>query len=271
VELLVANHADVDAKDKQGKTALMKAATRGDVGVAGALVDSGANVNAVDDKGSTALLYSLDHQNFAHGDEIKTLAGRRAEITRRLLLAKALDVNAQNNDGETALLRAVRLPNPELVKSLLAHYADPNRADLFGDTAVTLAYASGNAEIEQLLPVPKTFKGQPAPVLNAFLRAAVGKKDEATVKELLNAGADPNHEYVIGYEHKSIKTRVLVLAASLGHTHIVQLLLDKGADINAKGLISGSEHGLEYGTALDAAERSKKPEVLAVLRKAKQQ
>ena len=54
----------------------------------------------------------------------------------------------------------------------------------------------------------------------------------------------------------------------MGHAGIVQLLLDKGADINAKGLISGSEHGLEYGTALQAAERSKKPEVVALLLKA---
>jgi uncharacterized protein len=270
VKLLVANHADLDARDKQGKTALMKAATRGDVAVASALVESGANVNAVDNKGSSALLYSLDRENMAHGDEIATLPGRRAEITRRLLLAKSLDVNAQNDDGETALLRAVRLGNPELVKSLLAHRADPNRSDVFGDTAVTLAYVSANAEIEQLLPGPKLFKGQPVPVLNAFLRAAIGKKDEATVKDLLSAGADPNHEYAIGYEHKSIKTRVLVLAASLGHPGIVQLLLDKGADVNAKGLISGSEHGLEYGTALEAAERSKKPEVVALLRNARQ-
>jgi ankyrin repeat protein len=249
---------------------LMKAATRGDVSVAGALVDGGANLNAVDNKGSSALLYSLDRENNAHGDEIATLPRRRAEITRRLLLAKSIDVNVQNNDGETALLRAVRLANPALVKSLLARSADANRSDVFGDTAVTLAYGTANAEIEQLLPPPQTFKGQSVNVLNAFLRAAIGRKDEAKVKELLAAGADPNHEYGISYTHKSIKARVLVDAASIGQAGIVQLLLDKGADVNAKGLISGSEHGLEYGTALEAAERSKKPEVVALLQKAKQ-
>jgi ankyrin repeat protein len=247
----------------------MKAATRGDVGVAGALIESGANVNAVDKKGSNALIYSLDSENNAHGDEIATLPGRRAEITRRLLLAKSVDVNAQNNDGETPLMRAVRLANTELVKLLLAHGADPNRSDVFGDNAVTLAYGSGNTQIEQLVPLPQTFKDQPANILNALLRAAVGRKDESRVKELLAAGADPNHEYAISYTHKNIKSRVLVTAASMGEVGIVQLLLDNGADVNAKGLISGSEHGLEYGTALEAAERSKKPEVVAVLQKAK--
>ena len=269
VKLLVAKGADIEVKDNEGRTALMKAATRGDVGVAGALVESGANVNAVDNKGSTALLYSLDAENNAHGDEIATLPGRRAEITRRLLLAKSLDVNAQNNDGETALMRAVRLANAELIKSLRDHRADPNRSDVFGDTAVTLAYGSDHTEIAQLLPAPRAFKGQPVSALNAFLRAAVVRKDEAAVRDLLAAGADPNHEYAIGYTHKSIKTRVLVVAASMGQSGIVQLLLDKGADVNAKGLISGSEHGLEYGTALEAAERAKQLEVVALLRKAR--
>ena len=36
--------------------------------------------------------------------------------------------------------------------------------------------------------------------------------------------------------------------------------------MNAKGLISGSEHGLTYGTALEAAEQVNKPDVVALLR-----
>jgi ankyrin repeat protein len=268
VKLLVAKRAALEAKDKEGKTALMKAASRGDVEVAGALIASGANVNAADNKGFNALLYALDRENNAHGDEIATLPGRRLEIARRLMLAKSIDVNAQNSDGETPLMRAVRLESVETIKSLLAHGADANRTDVLGDTAATLAYGSGKIEIEQLLPLP-AFKRQPVNVLNAILRAAIGRNDEAKVKESLAAGADPNHEYAISYTHKSIKGRVLVLAASLGELGIVQLLLNKGADINAKGLISGSEHGLEYGTALEAAERANKPEVIALLRNAR--
>lgn len=270
VKLLAAKGADLEAKTPEGETALMKAAERGDVGVAGALVESGANVNSVDSKGSNALLYSLDRENKAYGDERATLPARRLEIAQRLLLAKSLDLNAQNSDGETALIRAVRLDNIKIIQALLARGADANRSDVFGDTAATLAYATGKAEIEALLPAPN-FKGQRLNVLNAFLRAAIGRKDEATVNRLLTAGADPNHEYAIGYTHKSIKSHVLVLAASLGHPRIVQLLLNKGADVNAKGLISGSEHGLEFGTALEAAEQANKPEVAALLRKAKQE
>lgn len=269
VKLLVAARADLEAKDGEGETALTKAASRGDVAVVAALLDNGANVNTTDTKGSSALLYALDSENMAHGEERETLPQRRLEVARRLLLVQSIDVNAQNSDGETALLRAVRLGNSELIRLLLAQKAHVNRSDVFGDTAVTLAYASGKAELEALLPV-KSFKGEPRDVLNAFLRAAVGRKDEAKVSELLAQGADPNHEYAIGYTHKSVKRTVLVDAASLGHAGIVQLLLAKGADPNAKGLISGSEHGLKYGTALEAAELSHKPDVVALLRKVRQ-
>ena len=266
VKLLLAKGAEIDAKDEYGQTALMHAAERGDAAVAGALLDNGASVNLVDNKGLTALLYSLDDENMAHGDERKTLPQRRLEVARRILLAKKVDVNAANQDGETPLIRAVRLANVDMIKALLAKKADANRSDVFGDTAITLAYESGNAELESLLPATSS-KRQPPNVLNAFLRAAIGRKDEARVKELLTAGADPNHEYPISYNHKSIKTTVLILAADLGHVGIVQLLLDKGANPNAKGLLSGSESGLNYGTALQAAEASKHSEVAALLRK----
>jgi ankyrin repeat protein len=216
----------------------------------------------------TALLFSLDEENYVMGDERETLPARRLEVARRLLLAKSINVNAQNVNGETALIRAVRLGNVEIVKSLLDHGADPRRSDVFGNTPAILAYEKGNAEMAALLP-PK-FRRQSQNVLNAFLRAAVGKKDEAKVKELLAAGADPNHEFAIDYAHKSIKRTVLILAARMGHLGIVELLLKKGANVNAKGLIFGSEHGLEYGTALDAAVSWKHPEVAALLRKAAQ-
>jgi ankyrin repeat protein len=268
VKFLVAGGANVEARDEYGQTALMKAASDGYAAVVSALIESRVNVNAFDNKSMTALLFSLDEENYVMGDERETLPARRIEVARRLLLVKSINVNAQNVNGETALIRAVRLGNVEIVKSLLDHGADPRRSDVFGNTPAILAYEKDNAEMAALLP-PK-FRRQSQNVLNAFLRAAVSKKDEAKVKELLAAGADPNHEFAIDYAHKSIKRTVLILAARMGHLGIVELLLKKGANVNAKGLIFGSEHGLEYGTALDAAVSWKHPEVAALLRKAAQ-
>jgi hypothetical protein len=48
----------------------------------------------------------------------------------------------------------------------------------------------------------------------------------------------------------------------------VQLLLARGADPSVRGLLYGSEHGLKYGTAMEAAESSQNAEILALLRQA---
>ena len=268
VDLLVRNRADVEAKDKYGETALMNAASRGDAAVVSALISHGADVNSTDQKGDTALLRSLDDQNRGYSKDDRKLIDGRVEAARRILQTKGVNVDVQNTNGETALMRAVRLENIEMVRSLLPKVAEVNRADVFGDTATTIAYAKANGEIEKLLTRPSSVKGQPLNVLNAFLRAAISRKDEAFVKELLNAGANPNHEYGIGYTHNDITRTMLVSAALVGHPGIVKLLLDKGANVNAKGLIYGSESGLKYGTALEAAEFANHTEVAAILRKA---
>jgi hypothetical protein len=267
VDLLVRSGADIEAKDEYGETALMDAAARGDAAVVSSLLSHSADVNATDKNGNNSLLHSLEYENRRNSEEDRKSAEDRVEAARRILQAKGLMVDAQNGDGETALMRAVRLENSEMVKLLLVKAVDVNRTDVFGDTAVTIAYQKANSEIEKLLPRP-SLKGQPLNVRNAFLRAAVGRKDEAFVRELLTEGADPNHEYAIGYTYKDINRTVLVSAALVGNAAIVQLLLDKGANVTAKGLISGSESGLKYGTALEAAEDSKNTEVAAILRKA---
>jgi ankyrin repeat protein len=267
VKLLVKNGADLEASDEQGQTALMKAAARGEAAVVSALLESGAAVNARDNEGATALLHSLSREYYGYyGEEAKTLPQRRLEVAQVILLTKNVDLNSQNANGETALMRALRLENVAMIKSLLVKGADPNRSDRFGDTAWILAYAVENGEIETLF-APVSLKRQPLNVLNAFLRAAIARKDEAKVKELLARGADPNYEYAIDYSHPTIKRTMLILAASVGHAGIVQMLLDKGANVNAKGLLNGSESGLTYGTALDAAQN---PEVVVLLKKAGQ-
>ena len=155
-------------------------------------------------------------------------------------------------------MRAVDLGAIEVVKSLLDRGANVNLSDVLGSTATVRAYEKNQTTIQQLL------KGRPTrSALNAFLRAAVAKKDQVKVRELLKAGADANYEYAIGFDHQNIKSTVLILAAQMGDATVVKLLLAAGANVNAKGLLTGSEHGLEFGTALDA---TKDPSILNLLR-----
>ena len=266
VKLLVARGAQVNATDKEGRTALMRAVDRGDVEVVEALLQAGADASVVNQKGATALMYALQKPSPYNPQETAKLTKRRIEAARLLLLrGKIGDVNAPDENGETLLMRAVNLGETELVKALLERGADANRSDVLGMTSVILAYEKNLTAIQELLK-SKAKRRQPRLVLNAFLRTAIGKKDQAKVKELLKAGADANHEYAIGYDHPNIKQTVLILAAQIGDAAIVQMLLAAGANVDAKGLLHGSEHGLEYGTALDAAKNA---DVINLLRSRK--
>jgi len=261
VKLLLAHGANPNAKGQYGQTPLLAAADRHDVEIVEALLAAGADVNAGDAQGDTALLQALNEEDSRRSQKrVRDYEG----VVRALLRAKTVNVNAQNEDGETALMRAVRLGNAEVVRLLLSARAEVNAADDLGDTAYILAYVEGNSEIENLLARSAPQKPNPR-TLNAFLVAAIHKKDAAKVKELLDKGADPNYRYSLGLKLQGTTSIVLVQAAKMGHAGIVQMLLDKGADVNAKGLLRGSESGLTHGTALEAA---KDPEVIEVLKRA---
>ena len=250
MSLLLSKGAEVNAVGQYGRTALMEASSVKKVEL---LLARGAQVNAKDESGATALTRAIDR-----GD---------TQIVGRLLKAGADGLNAQNEDGETLLMRAVRAGKMDLAGLLFASGADASLVDVLGDTVSTLAYAKGLSEIEALLRSANREEMTPT-VRNAWLRAAVRKKDELKVRELLAQGADANHQYAIGYRHPTIKTTVLIDAVKLGHAGIVQMLLTRGADPSVEGLLYGSEQGLKYGTALDAAESSQNTEVLGLLRKA---
>lgn len=261
VKLLVAHGAELNTRDEAGETALIHAADRGDVEVVEALLQAGADASVRDAKGVTALMRALEEVPDYKVARFEELPKRRLAVARVLLTANAGDVNAQNADGETLLMRAASLGDTEIVKLLLARGADVNRTDVFGNTAAVFAYEKDHVAIQELLQKAKPQRQ----TLNAFLRVAIEKKDSAKVKELLAKGADANYEYAIDYTHKDIKRTVLILGAKMDDPVIVQMLLAAGANPNAKGLVYGSEHGLEYGTALKAA---KSPEVIALLQKA---
>lgn len=250
MRLLLAKGANPNEVGSYGRTALMEASSATKVTL---LLAKGAQLNTKDEEGRTALTRAVDRGDLA--------------VVEALLKAGAQGLNAPNSDGETLLMRAVREGRTDLAKSLLTHGADPNLVDVLGDTALVLAYEKGLSEIEALSRSVDPAKMTPVE-RNAWLRAAIAKKDELKVKELLAAGADANHKYAIGYRHPNIKSTVLIDAVNVGHAGIVQLLLARGADPSVQGLLHGSEHGLTYGTALDAAESAKNAEIIALLRNA---
>jgi len=92
VKLLLDYKADIEIKDPwDSRTAIMAAALHGHNDTLELLLSHGANVNATNCYGTTALIWAAS--------EVKV------ETVKLLLKAKA-DVNAKNKDGETALKAA---------------------------------------------------------------------------------------------------------------------------------------------------------------------
>jgi hypothetical protein len=83
------------------------------------------------------------------------VAAQQDLTTLRQLLSAAMpsDVNALDQDGQTALILACRNPkaNPDIVKALLAAGADVNLRSRGGYTALTWAQARNNKEVSRLL------------------------------------------------------------------------------------------------------------------------
>ena len=121
VEELLKEGANVNAKNSDGYTALILASSNGRTEIVAMLLEKGADVNAKDKYNATAL--------------IKASSNGHTEIVAKLLDAGA-DVNAKNDYGYTALIQASRNKHTEIVAMLLDNGADVNATDDDGDTAL---------------------------------------------------------------------------------------------------------------------------------------
>lgn len=102
------------------------------------LIRKGADVNAKNEEGRTALMYAAEFN-------------KNPEVIK-VLLTNGADVNAKDKDGETALMSAVAFnKNPEVIQVLLNNGADMNAKDEIGRTALDFALVNNNEEIVELL------------------------------------------------------------------------------------------------------------------------
>ena len=138
VRALVADGADVDARQGDGATALHWAAHRGDLVLAEALLAAGADVDAAN---------ALDATPAVAG-----VAERRRRARGPAAWRRGADANVSLKMGETPLMSAARSCDVDTVRLLLAAGADVNAAERErGQTALMWAAAQGHAGVVGLL------------------------------------------------------------------------------------------------------------------------
>ena len=136
-KLLIESGADVNAKDFEGRTALMKTSYNINAEITKALLEAGADVNARDKSGMTALSY-IFNDLFYGGNSFEF--SKKTESVAKLLVSYGADVNAMIK-GRTLLMRASSArAKTDMVKLLLSVGADVNVRDKKGRTALTYAY-----------------------------------------------------------------------------------------------------------------------------------
>ena len=135
---VLARVTDLNAQDfKMGGTLLRYAAHYHGYEAVQALIAAGADVNAANRDGYSALC---------------SAAARGDARTVRLLLANGADVRAVETDGgQTPLHYAARYGHVDVVTDLLAFGAPPNAADKEGQTPLDLAAGRGQKEVVEVL------------------------------------------------------------------------------------------------------------------------
>jgi ankyrin repeat protein len=154
--------------------------------------------------------------------------GGKTEVVQ-LLLDGGADIQAENNRGYTALHYASERGIVDVVQLLLDRGADMQAENKEGETPLDLARTDAVSDALNIHPS-----------VRILLKAAkTGNVD--TVRNLLSGSMPGMGESLVDFinEGNEYGWTALHLASEKGHTDVVQLLLDRGANKEIKDIVSG--------------------------------
>jgi len=136
------NGADANTRERRipYRKALMMVAAEGKEDLALLLLEYGADVNAIDSDGHTAL---MEAANFGHLNVVKFLLEHGANVNAAATVG--------GYTGYTALIYASERGHVNVVKYLIKHGANINAKKKNGDTALSLAENNGHTEVSRIL------------------------------------------------------------------------------------------------------------------------
>ncbi|XP_068724572.1 uncharacterized protein [Montipora capricornis] len=250
---------NVDAKDKNGFTAIMHAAVNEHSKVVSLLLSYGADITLSNDRCQTVLdfapdsmrpllLGSVARQGYSSRHLLQAAWQGNLELVKKLLTSKSksgiLDVNCKNADGLTPLLLVTRDINlfekiekavledgyhpAEVVRELLQHKADCGAEDSEGKRPLHFAAHGKGSHARDVLDalIEKAASNIDVPdrFSNSPLHFATKQDNQPILLALIRGGANVNARGHIG------KTP-LHIAASHGYVEASGTLLKHGADV----------------------------------------
>lgn len=235
------NYKFSDWRDPNNK-AVIQAVENNNFSKLSVLLKMGADVNARDMYGKTALMIAAGRD--------KTFAiGKGSQSMVKFLIENGADVNAIQgggvpeavSTGKTALLEACYYGNLEIAKYLISKGADIKAKDKRGKNCLFVFTNSSSTSIEgaQFVEFVKYFIENGIDVNetsskdgsgDTILYFAVGRGDLELVKYLISKGADVN----AGDSPPFLNAVGNMRANKKNGAELAKYLLSKGADVNAK-------------------------------------
>ncbi|MBF0408407.1 MAG: ankyrin repeat domain-containing protein [Candidatus Riflebacteria bacterium] len=130
LRLLLSQGADLSIRDREGGTALHRAAFKGNLDAISLFLEKGANLKD----------QSTGVPGLKNGGTPLHVAVQNKQLNAvKLLIEKGADVSALNGDGETPAMIAVYFNNIDALKLLQQNKADLNIANPSGKTALKIA------------------------------------------------------------------------------------------------------------------------------------
>jgi ankyrin repeat protein len=235
VRAQLANGADANAVETDGTSALLWATYQASPELVKLLLDAGADPNVANKFGVTPLLQS------SRSGDIETI---------RVLLGAGADISQAVREGETPLMAVARAGNVEAVRLLLEHGADPNAVEaLENQTALMWATAEGHLPIVSALldaGADPNLQARVSSLTKRSMRAdfasgglsalmwAARNGDEAIVRRLIESGADVKLANGDG-------STAMMLAIANDRFDMAAMLLELGADANDGSLFYAVE------------------------------
>jgi ankyrin repeat protein len=183
---------------------------------------------------STIALLALAAQASAAADVRLIDAVRRKDAAGvRTLLKQRVDVNAAQGDGATALHWAAHVDDLTIADLLIRAGAKAAVANENGFTPLHLACTNRNGAMVERLLAAKADANAASVNGETVLMTCSRAGDARAVKALLMKGARPN------VAEASHTQTALMWAAAQAHPDVTRLLVEAGADINARSRVYG--------------------------------